>query len=208
MTYEDWLPIAKLVEEHDLLVISDEIYAELTYGHKHVSFASMPGMRDRTILVSGFSKAFAMTGWRMGYACGHPDIIGAMTKIHQYTVMCAPVMGQIAAIEALQSGLHEVDKMRESYNQRRRLIVKGFSDMGLACHTPHGAFYAFPSISETGLDSEQFAHQLLQQAKVAVVPGHVFGIGGEGFIRCSYATSVPKIVEALDRINDFVNKYM
>lgn len=204
MTYDDWLPIAKLVEEHDLIVISDEIYAELTYGSDHVSFAAMPGMRDRTIVVSGFSKAFAMTGWRMGYACGHPDLIAAMTKIHQYTVMCAPVMGQVAAIEALQSGMDEVQKMKESYNQRRRLIVKGFSDMGLACHTPQGAFYAFPSIAETGLSSEQFAHDLLHEAKVAVVPGHVFGLGGEGFIRCSYATSVPKIVEALERINDFV----
>lgn len=206
MTYEDWLPIAQVVEEHDLIVISDEIYAELTYGQKHVSFASMPGMKDRTILVSGFSKAFAMTGWRMGYACGHPDLIGAMLKIHQYTVMCAPVMGQIAALEALQHGMDEVEKMRESYNQRRRLIVKGFSDMGLECHTPQGAFYAFPSIAATGLTSEQFAEQLLKEAKVAVVPGHVFGLGGEGFIRCSYATSVPKIVEALERISDFVTQ--
>lgn len=206
MTYDDWLPIAKIVEENDLIVISDEIYGELTYGSKHVSFASMPGMRDRTIVVSGFSKAFAMTGWRMGYACGHPDLIAAMLKIHQYTVMCAPVMGQIAALEALRNGMDEMEQMKESYNQRRRLIVKGFSDIGLACHTPQGAFYAFPSIASTGLSSEAFAERLLEEQKVAVVPGHVFGKGGEGFIRCSYATSVPKIVEALERIAKFVTK--
>jgi aminotransferase len=206
MTYEDWLPIAKLVEEHDLIVISDEIYAELTYGLKHVSFASLPGMKDRTILVSGFSKAFAMTGWRMGYACGHADLIAAMLKIHQYTVMCAPVMGQVAALEALKNGLEEKDKMVESYNQRRRLIVKGFRDIGLDCHEPQGAFYAFPCISSTGLSSEEFCHQLLLEAKVAVVPGQVFGLGGEGFIRCSYATSVPQLTEALHRIDQFVKK--
>jgi aminotransferase len=206
MTYEDWLPIAKIVEENDLIVISDEIYAELTYGQKHVSFAAVPGMKDRTILVSGFSKAFAMTGWRMGYACGHSDLISAMLKIHQYTVMCAPVMGQIAAIEALRNGMDEMKKMVDSYNQRRRLVVKGFSDIGLGCHEPHGAFYAFPCIESTGLGSEEFAQRLLQEGKVAVVPGNVFGLGGEGFIRCSYATSVEKIIEALDRIEQFVNK--
>ena len=154
MTYEDWLPIARIVEKHDLIVISDEIYAELTYGPRHVSFASMPGMKDRTILVSGFSKAFAMTGWRMGYVCGHPELIGAMLKIHQYTVMCAPIMGQIAALEALTNGLEEMERMVESYNQRRRLVVKGFREIGLDCHEPQGAFYAFPSIRSTGLDSE------------------------------------------------------
>jgi aminotransferase len=206
MSYEDWLPIAKLVEEHDLIVISDEIYAELTYGSKHVSFASMPGMYDRTLLVSGFSKAFAMTGWRMGYICGHPELIAAMLKIHQYTVMCAPVMGQIAALEALRSGLAYKDRMVESYNQRRRLIVKGFEEIGLTCHEPEGAFYAFPSITSTGLTSEEFAQKLLVDAKVAVVPGHVFGLGGEGFIRCSYATSIPQLQEALERIGEFVGK--
>lgn len=206
MTYEDYLPIAKIVEENDLIVISDEIYAELTYGQTHVSFASMPGMKDRTILVSGFSKAFAMTGWRLGYACGHPDLISAMLKIHQYTVMCAPVMAQIAAIEALQNGMDEMKRMVDSYNQRRRLIVKGFSDLGLKCHEPQGAFYAFPSITSTGLSSEEFAQSLLNESKVAVVPGNVFGLGGEGFIRCSYATSVAQIDEALDRIGSFVNK--
>ncbi len=206
MTYEDWLPIAKLVEENDLVVISDEIYAELTYGAKHVSFAAMPGMKDRTILVSGFSKAFAMTGWRMGYACGHPDLIAAMLKIHQYTVMCAPIMAQYAALEALQHGLEEKDRMVEAYNQRRRLVVKGFRDIGLDCHEPQGAFYAFPSIVSTGLTSEQFAQRLLDEANVAAVPGDVFGLGGEGHLRCSYATSVANLTEALDRIGSFVHR--
>ncbi|WP_458119602.1 aminotransferase class I/II-fold pyridoxal phosphate-dependent enzyme [Paenibacillus sp. Z6-24] len=206
MTYEDWLPIAKVVEKHDLIVISDEIYAELTYGTKHVSFASIPGMKDRTILVSGFSKAFAMTGWRMGYACGHQDLISAMLKIHQYTVMCAPVMGQVAALEALTNGLGEKDKMVESYNRRRRLIVEGFRQIGLECHEPQGAFYAFPSIQSTGLTSEEFAQQLLVEGRVAAVPGTVFGLGGEGFIRCSYATSVAQLSEALERIGSFVAK--
>jgi aminotransferase len=206
MTREDWEPIAKIVEEHDLIVISDEIYAELTYGKKHVSFAAMPGMRDRTILVSGFSKAFAMTGWRMGYACGHPDIIGAMLKIHQYTVMCAPVTGQLAAIEALKNGLDEKDRMVEAYNQRRRLVVKGFREIGLACHEPEGAFYAFPSIQETGLSSEAFASKLLLEGKVAAVPGHVFGLGGEGFIRCSYATSVEQLQQAIERMGEVVHR--
>lgn len=208
MTYEDWLPIAKVVEERDLIVISDEIYAELTYGAKHVSFASLPGMKDRTILVSGFSKAFAMTGWRMGYACGHPELIAAMLKIHQYTVMCAPSMGQVAALEALRHGMEEKDRMVESYNQRRRLVVQGFRDIGLQCHEPQGAFYAFPSIASTGLSSETFAQRLLLEAKVAAVPGDVFGLGGEGFIRCSYATSVLQLTEALERIGNFLQKTM
>jgi aminotransferase len=206
MTYEDFLPIARLVEEHDLLVISDEIYAELTYGKRHVSFASMPGMQDRTLLVSGFSKAFAMTGWRMGYICGHRELIAAMLKIHQYTVMCAPVMGQVAALEALQNGIEEKERMVEAYNQRRRLVVKGFRDIGLPCHEPEGAFYAFPSIASTGLTSEKFAERLVAEARVAAVPGNVFGLGGEGHIRCSYATSVAQLNEALDRIGEFVRK--
>lgn len=206
MSYEDMLPIAKLVEKHDLIVITDEIYAELTYGQKHVSFATLPGMKDRTILISGMSKAFAMTGWRMGYACGHPDLIGAMLKIHQYTIMCAPVMGQIAALEALRHGMDEKDKMVEAYNQRRRLVVKGFREIGLECHEPQGAFYAFPSIASTGLSSDEFAQRLLLEGKVAVVPGHAFGTGGEGFIRCSYATSVQQLTEALYRIGEFVEK--
>jgi aminotransferase len=204
MTYEDYLPIARLVEEHDLIVISDEIYAELTYEGKHVSFASLPGMKDRTILVSGFSKSFAMTGWRLGYVCAHQELIAAMLKIHQYTVMCAPVMAQVAAIEALRNGLEEKDRMVESYNQRRRLIVQGLRDIGLSCHEPQGAFYAFPSIQSTGLTSEQFCLKLLEQGKVAAVPGHVLGLGGEGFIRCSYASSVNNLNEALDRMDRFL----
>lgn len=206
MTYEDWLPIAKVIEENDLIVISDEIYAELTYGSKHVSLASLPGMKDRTILVSGFSKAFAMTGWRMGYACAHPDIISAMLKIHQYTVMCAPIMGQVAALEALRNGQEEKDRMVEAYNQRRRLIVHGFREIGLECHEPQGAFYAFPSIKATGLSSEEFSTRLLNEASVAAVPGDVFGSGGEGHLRCSYATSVNQLTEAIDRIGKFVDK--
>jgi len=206
MGYEDYLPIAKLVEEHDLLVITDEIYAELTYGANHVSFASLPGMKDRTIVISGFSKAFAMTGWRIGYACGHPDLVAAMLKIHQYTIMCAPVMAQVAAIESLRNGLEEKDRMVEAYNQRRRLVVKGFRDIGLDCHEPQGAFYAFPSIQSTGLTSQEFAERLLLEGKVAAVPGDVFGLGGEGYIRCSYATSVNNLLEALERIHKFVQK--
>ncbi|MCR8843812.1 aminotransferase class I/II-fold pyridoxal phosphate-dependent enzyme [Paenibacillus sp. SC116] len=206
MTYEDYLPIAKIVEENDLIVISDEIYAELTYEQKHVSFASLPGMKERTILVSGFSKAFAMTGWRMGYACGHRDLIEAMLKIHQYTVMCAPVMGQIAALEALKNGKEEKDRMVESYNMRRRLVVKGFREIGLDCHEPQGAFYAFPSIESTGLSSEAFAERLLFEGKVAAVPGNVFGKGGEGFLRCSYATSVAQLTEAIERMGKIVAK--
>lgn len=206
MSYEDWVPIAKIVEEHDLIVISDEIYAELTYEQKHVSFASLPGMRDRTILVSGFSKAFAMTGWRMGYACGHRDLISAMLKIHQYSVMCAPAMGQVAALEALKNGMEEKDRMIESYNQRRRLVVHGFREIGLQCHEPQGAFYAFPSIASTGLTSEEFAQRLLHEGQVAAVPGDVFGLGGEGFLRCSYAYSVNQLIEAIDRIGNFLRK--
>lgn len=206
MTREDWEPIARVVEKHDLIVISDEIYAELTYGSNHVSFPSLPGMMDRTILVSGFSKAFAMTGWRMGYACGHPDLISAMLKIHQYTVMCAPSMGQVAALEALTNGMEEKDRMTDSYNQRRRLIVKGLRDAGLECHEPQGAFYAFPSIQRTGLTSDQFAQRLLMEYKVAAVPGSVFGLGGEGYLRCSYATSVAQLNEAIERIGAFVQQ--
>lgn len=206
MSYEDWLPITKVVEDNDLIVISDEIYSELTYGSDHVSFASMPGMKDRTLLINGFSKAFAMTGWRMGYVCGHSDLIYAMLKIHQYTVMCAPVMGQVAALEALTNGMEDKDHMVESYNQRRRLVVQGLRDIGLKCHEPKGAFYAFPDIQSTGLTSEQFASRLLTEAKVAAVPGNVFGLGGEGFLRCSYATGVSQLNEALHRIGQFVHK--
>jgi len=205
MTYEDWLPIARLAEERNLVVISDEIYSELSYGDKHVSFASLPGMKERTLVVNGFSKAFAMTGWRVGYACGPRELIAAMLKIHQYTVMCAPIMGQVAALASLQVGMEEKDRMIESYNQRRRVFVQGLRQIGLPCHEPQGAFYAFPSIAHTGLTSEQFAHRLLQEAKVVTVPGHVFGSGGEGFIRCSYASSQVQLEEALERIRKFLS---
>lgn len=201
MTAEDWLPIARIVEENNLIVIVDEIYAELTYDHTHVSFASIPGMQERTLLISGFSKAFAMTGWRIGYVCGNRELIAAMLKIHQYTVMCAPILGQIAAVESLRNGLEEKDHMIESYGQRRRMFVRGLREIGLSCHEPKGAFYAFPSIAHTGLNSDQFAQKLLVDAGVATVPGNVFGLGGEGFIRCCYASSVSKLTEALERID-------
>ncbi len=204
MTEEDLRAIAEVAIEHDLFVISDEIYAELTYEGRHASIAAIPGMRERTVVISGMSKAFAMTGWRIGYAAAPADILNLMLKIHQYTILCAPVMGQMAALEALRNGSAEKQKMVDKYNQRRRMIVKGFRDMGLACHEPKGAFYAFPDIRSTGLTSEEFAERLLQHSRVAVVPGSVFGEGGEGFIRCSYATSVEQIQKALERIGDFV----
>ncbi|MDQ1234603.1 aminotransferase [Paenibacillus sp. SORGH_AS306] len=205
MTYEDWLPIAKIVEDHNLVVITDEVYAELTYGQKHVSFASLPGMKERTLLLSGFSKAFAMTGWRIGYACGPEELIQAMLKIHQYTVMCAPILGQIAALESLKPhGLAAKDEMMASYNARRISFVQGLRQIGLQCHEPLGSFFAFPSIAHTGLTSEQFAGRLLQEVGVLAVPGTAFGKGGEGFIRCSYATSSVQLDEALERMRQFL----
>ncbi|PWI56746.1 aminotransferase class I/II-fold pyridoxal phosphate-dependent enzyme [Sulfoacidibacillus thermotolerans] len=204
MEIEDLRSVAKVAIEHDLFVISDEIYAELTYGKKHVSIASIPGMKERTILISGMSKAFAMTGWRIGYAAAPAELLSAMVKIHQYTILCAPIMGQMAALEALQNGRQAKEQMVEHYDQRRRLIVNGLREIGLSCHEPQGAFYAFPDIRSTGLTSEQFAEGLLRQNKVAVVPGNVFGEAGEGFIRCSYATSVEQIHRALERIDRFV----
>lgn len=204
MTEQDWQPIAELVVQHNLVVISDEVYAELTYGRKHVSIASLPGMKERTIVISGFSKAFAMTGWRVGYACGPRELIAGMLKIHQYTAMCAPTIAQIAALESLRYGLAAKDEMMASYNERRKLFVAGLNAIGLTCREPEGAFYAFPSITSTGMSSEQFALQLLKEAKVAVVPGHVFGSGGEGFIRCSYATSLTDLEKALERIGRFM----
>lgn len=204
MTEQDWLPIVEIIIKHNLVVISDEVYAELTYGRKHVSIASLPGMKERTIVISGFSKAFAMTGWRVGYACGPRELIAGMLKIHQYTAMCAPTIAQIAALESLRHGLAAKDEMMASYNERRKLFVAGLNAIGLACHEPEGAFYAFPSIASTGMSSEQFARRLLEEAKVAVVPGHVFGSGGEGFIRCSYATSLVQLEKALERMGTFV----
>lgn len=200
--------ISWVIRKHDLLVLSDEIYAELSYEEKVApSMAAVNGMKDRTILISGFSKAFAMTGWRLGYTTGPADIIQAMTKIHQYTMMCAPTMAQYAALEALHSGRESVQEMKMSYRQRRNLVVKSLNDMGLSCHLPGGAFYVFPSIKETGLSSEEFAQKLLEEERVAVVPGHVFGESGEGYIRCSYATSVKQLSEAMKRMERFVQTF-
>ncbi|NEU30048.1 aminotransferase [bacterium LRH843] len=198
--------IADLAEKYDLLVFSDEIYAELSYDEDHVSFASLPRMKERTILISGFSKAFAMTGWRLGYVLAPPELSSAMLKLHQYSLMCAPTMAQYGALEALQSGMDDVLNMKEAYKQRRNFMVKSFAEIGLTCHTPGGAFYAFPSIASTGLSSEQFAEKLLLEERVAVVPGHVFGEGGEGHIRCSYATSMESLEKAVERIDRFLTK--
>lgn len=190
--------------ERDLLVISDEVYAELTYNGEHVSAAAVPGGRERTILVGGFSKAWAMTGWRLGFAAGPAEIIAAMTKVHSYAVMCSPTTAQEAAVEALRGCDDEVANMRREYNQRRRVIVNRLNAMGLTCFEPRGAFYAFPSVAPTGMTSEEFAERLLREEKVAVVPGNAFGACGEGFVRCSYATSMPLIEEAMSRMAAFV----
>ncbi|WP_017726425.1 aminotransferase [Halalkalibacterium ligniniphilum] len=207
MGREELEKIAKVAEKHDLIVFSDEIYAELTYDAEHVSFATLEGMRDRTILISGFSKAFAMTGWRLGYVAAPPDLLGAMLKIHQYSLMCAPTMAQHGALEALKSGMEDMRKMVQSYKQRRNFVVKSFAEIGLTCHTPGGAFYAFPSVKNTGLTSEEFAEKLLLQERVAVVPGNVFGEGGEGHIRCSYATSMENLEASIERIGRFIKQY-
>ncbi|WP_163538501.1 aminotransferase [Gracilibacillus sp. YIM 98692] len=199
--------VSSVICKHDLLVISDEIYAELSYDDQAASIASINGMTDRTVVISGFSKSFAMTGWRLGYAVGPTDIIRAMTKIHQYTMMCAPTMAQHGALEALRNGNDSVMEMKTSYRQRRNLVVKALNEMGLSCHLPGGAFYVFPSIRETGLSSETFAQKLLEEEGVAVVPGHVFGESGEGYIRCSYATSIKQLDEAMKRMNRFVEKH-
>jgi len=207
MERKDLEAIAKVVAEKDLFVISDEIYAELTYTEAgHVSFASLPGMRERTITINGFSKAYAMTGWRLGYACGPEEIIREMTKIHQYCIMCAPTTSQYAAVEALRRGDTEVEKMRVEYNGRRRYLLHRFQEMGLPCFEPYGAFYVFPDIRQFGMTSEEFATRLLEQEKVAVVPGTAFGKSGEGFIRISYAYSLANLKVALDRMEHFISK--
>ena len=200
--------IARFAEAHDLIVISDEIYADLTYDGQHCCFSSLPGMRDRTILLNGFSKAYAMTGWRIGYALGNPDFIGAMTKIHQFTMLCAPVTAQVAALEALQRGRPSRDKMVAEYDRRRRLMVEGLRKIGLDCFEPKGAFYVFPSIQETGLTALEFAEQLLKAEKVALVPGDAFGDCGTGFVRCSYASSYANLTEALARIGRFTKTHL
>jgi len=205
MERKDLDGIARTAVQNDLIVISDEIYSELTYNGSHVSIASFPGMRDRTIVINGFSKAWAMTGWRIGFAAGPQDIIEAMVKIHQYTILCAPVMSQMAALEALKNGSEEVEKMVKQYNQRRRFVVSKLREMGLECFEPRGAFYVFPSIKCTGMTSEKFAEELLKQEKVAVVPGTAFGESGEGHIRISYAASLKNLTRALDRMADFLD---
>jgi len=207
MSREKLAQIAEVGRRHHLMVISDEIYASLVYGVEHTCFASLPRMKENTILLGGFSKAYAMTGWRIGYAAASKEVIGAMFKIHQYTIMCAPTMGQVAAIEALKSGDDSVAEMVEDYNRRRLVMVKGLNRIGLPCFEPKGAFYAFPSIKGTGLSSEEFAEKLLIEEKVATVPGSAFGQGGEGYIRCCYATSMADIEEALTRMGRFVKRH-
>lgn len=206
MSREKLTEIAELARRHNLIVISDEIYARLVYGIESLSFAALPEMQYRTVLLGGFSKSYAMTGWRLGYAAGHSEIIAAMTKIHQYTMLCAPIMGQRAAIEALKFGEPDIQEMVEDYNRRRLLMVKGFNEIGLQCFEPKGAFYAFPCIKSTGLTSDEFSETLLKEEKVVVVPGTAFGQCGEGYIRCCYATAMDEIEEALDRIKRFISR--
>lgn len=208
MERKDLEAIAEVVIENDLFVLSDEIYSELTYleNEGHVSIASLPGMKERTILINGFSKSHAMTGWRLGYACGPKEVIRQMLKIHQFAIMCAPTTSQYAAVEALKNGDADVEMMREQYNQRRRYLLHRFKEMGLDCFEPFGAFYAFPCIKEFGMTSDEFANQLLKSKKVAVVPGTAFGASGEGFVRISYAYSIDNLRIALDRIEQFITE--
>ena len=206
MEKKDLEEIAEVIREKDLYVVSDEIYGELTYKDKHVSIASLPGLQERTILINGFSKAYAMTGWRLGYACAPKAIMEQMIKIHQFAIMCAPTTSQYAAVEALRNGDDDVKGMRESYNQRRRFLMHAFAKMGLQCFEPYGAFYVFPCIKEFGLSSEEFAERLLREEKVAVVPGTAFGDCGEGFLRISYAYSLENLKIALEKIEKFVEK--
>ncbi len=207
MAKEDLEEIAQVIIEKDLFVISDEIYSELTYGQDHVSIASLPGMKERTIVINGFSKSYAMTGWRLGYAAGPKEIIDQMIKIHQFAIMCAPTTSQYAAVEALKNGDDDVATMREAYDQRRRYLVTRLNEMGMPCFEPKGAFYVFPCIKDFGMTSDEFASTLLQEEKVAVVPGTAFGDCGEGFLRISYAYSIENLKVALDRIENFVRRH-
>ncbi len=207
MTREIMLDIAAVAEQRDLVVISDEIYDQLVYGIKHTCVPGLPGMRERTILLGGFSKDYAMTGWRIGYACANPDLLAAMRKVHQYTIMSAPTTAQAAALIALERGDKHVEKMRQEYDRRRRLIVDGFNTLGLHCFEPRGAFYAFPSIRASGMSSDDFAMCLLEEEEVAVVPGDAFGPSGAGYVRASYATAYEKIEEALNRIERFMRRH-
>lgn len=205
MTAEELQVVSDIIKEHDLFVLSDEIYSELSYKGPHVSIASIPGMAERTVVINGFSKSFAMTGWRLGYAAAPREIIRQMTKIHQYIIMSSPTTSQYAAIEALRNGMEDVERMRESYNQRRRFLVKELNDMGIPCFEPYGAFYVFPNISRFGMSSEAFATRLLREQKVAVVPGDAFGKCGEGFLRISYAYSIEDLKGALEKIQKFID---
>lgn len=206
MERKDLEAIAEVIIKHDIFVMSDEIYSELTYKEKHVSIASLPGMQERTILINGFSKAYAMTGWRLGYACGPQAIIAQMTKIHQFAIMCAPTTSQYAAVEALKNGDADVEEMKLSYNQRRRFLLNAFQEMGLECFEPFGAFYVFPCIKEFGMTSDEFANAFLEAEKVAAVPGTAFGDSGEGFLRISYAYSLDTLREAMTRLSRFITK--
>ncbi len=206
MELEDLEKIAKIIIEKDIYVMSDEIYSALTYKGKHVSIASLPGMKERTILINGFSKAYAMTGWRLGYACGPKEIIKQMTKIHQYAIMCAPTISQYAAVEALKNGDEDVEMMRKAYNQRRRFLMNAFREMNLECFEPYGAFYVFPCIKEFGMTSEEFATRFLEEEKVAAVPGTAFGDSGEGYLRISYAYSLDNLKIAIERLKRFITK--
>jgi aminotransferase len=207
MSHERLLEIAQIADKHDLLVISDEIYDQLVYGMEHTCFASLPGMQERTILLGGFSKAYAMTGWRIGYAAAPAEILGAMRKVHQYTIMSAPTIAQYAALEALRHGEEAVEAMRARYDRRRRLIVDGLNEIGLTCFEPRGAFYAFPSIVATGMTDEEFSERLIMEEKVACVPGSAFGTCGAGHVRCSYATAYDQIEQALERMARFARRH-
>lgn len=208
MEREDLEAIAKVLRDKNIIVVSDEIYAELTYGGEHVSIAHIEGMYERTVILSGFSKAYSMTGWRLGYAVGPAPIISMMTKVHQFAIMCAPTTSQYAGIEAMRSGDEDVRKMQEAYDQRRRVMLDGFRSMGLSCFEPKGAFYVFPCIKRTGMTSEEFCEKLLMDQRVVVVPGTAFGESGEGFVRASYAYSIEVIKEALERIEVFIKKHL
>ena len=208
MEPKDLAEIAKVVEEKDLFVISDEIYSELTYLGEHCTIAAFPGMKERTVLINGFSKSYAMTGWRLGYACAPGNILAQMLKIHQYAIMCAPTTSQYAAVEALRNGDADVAEMREAYDQRRKFLVKALRDMGFDCYEPQGAFYVFPSIKKFGMTSDEFALKLLEEEKVAVVPGTAFGDCGEGYLRISYAYSLKDLKKALERIERFVKRHL
>ena len=206
MTKDDLEAIAKVVIKHDIYVISDEIYAELTYNGKHHSIAELPDMKERTIVINGFSKSYAMTGWRLGYACGVKEIISQMTKIHQFAIMCAPTVSQYAAVEALKNGDKDIEEMKESYNQRRRFLLSSFKEMDIPCFEPFGAFYVFPCIKKFNMTSEEFAMKFLEEQNVAVIPGTAFGDSGEGFLRISYAYSIEKLKVAMEKMSEFIKK--